>query len=137
MPAAHANPPAISVTPVMKSAVSNRVIVQSPRMVAPQLFDCLPQVGWPQSINEWLRMLLALPGRPLGGKKAKANPRLGGPPGGGRCDGQMEVGWLRVDTPNGRLAIERPMRGLGNHYQDRLSAGAAVTVGLDGLEAIH
>jgi len=29
------------------------------------------------------------------------------------------------------------MRGLGNHYQDRLLAGAAVTVGLDGLEAIH
>jgi hypothetical protein len=29
------------------------------------------------------------------------------------------------------------MRGLGNHYQDRFSAGAAVTVGLDGLEAIH
>ena len=50
---------------------------------------------------------------------------------------RWRVGWLRVDTPNGRLAIERPMRGLGNHYQDRFSAGAAVTVGLDGLEAIH
>jgi len=49
----------------------------------------------------------------------------------------MEVGWLRVDTPNGRLAIERPMPGLGNRYQDRFSAGAAVTAGLDGLEATH
>jgi hypothetical protein len=41
-----------------------------------------------------------------------------------------------LNDPNARLAIEMPMRGLGNHYQDRFSAGAAVTVGLDGLEAI-
>lgn len=68
MPAAHANPPAMSVTPVMKSAVSNRVIVQSPRMVAPQLLDCLPQQNALQLINEWLRMLSAKPRRPLGGK---------------------------------------------------------------------
>ena len=66
--------------------------------------------------------------------KAKPPPGLAGR---GPMRRTMEVGWLRVDTPNGRLAIERPMRGLGNRYQDRFSAGAAVTVGLDGLEAIH
>ena len=74
----------------------------------------------------------------FGRRWAKAKP----PPGvwssrRGRCDGQMEVGWLRVDTPNGRIAIERPTRGLSNRYHDRFSAGAAVTLGLDGLEAIH
>jgi hypothetical protein len=37
----------------------------------------------------------------------------------------MEVGWLRVDAPNTRQAIERPIRGLGNRYQDRFSAEAA------------
>jgi hypothetical protein len=81
-------------------------------------------------------MLSALPRRPLGGKWAKQNPARG-VAGRGPMRWTMEVGWLRVDTPNGRLAIERPMRGLGNRNQDRFSAGAAVTVALDGLEAIH
>jgi hypothetical protein len=70
MVAAHTAPPANSVTPVMKIAVSNRVIIQLLRMTRLNRW-IVSELAWPRTVNEWLISF-----RRLGGElRAAIRPR--------------------------------------------------------------
>jgi len=56
MPATHINPPVMIVSPIRKSAVSNRVIVQSCRIMRLNRWTANEQDG-PQLFNGWLARL--------------------------------------------------------------------------------
>jgi hypothetical protein len=58
MPAAHANPLATSVTPAMKSAISNRVSVQSLRILRSNRWTDRSEQDVFNPINEWLTIFL-------------------------------------------------------------------------------
>ena len=67
--AAHTAPPAKSVTPVMKIAVSNRVIVQLLRMARLNRW-IVSELAWRRTVNEWLIGFTSAWGRIQGGNTA-------------------------------------------------------------------
>ena len=69
MAAAHTAPPAKSVTPVMKIAVSNRVIVQLLRMARLNRWIA-SELAWRRTVNEWLIRFTSAWGRTQGGNTA-------------------------------------------------------------------
>jgi hypothetical protein len=69
MAAAHTAPPAKSVTPVMKIAVSKRVIIQVLRMARLNRW-IVSELACPRTVNEWLISFTSAWGRIKGGNTA-------------------------------------------------------------------